>query len=130
MQGFVGKYKLIGVLTWINMFIAYSIERRTNVPITLDCDFSLLCEKEAFELSVLISQYPDIVELSWRQLEPCTLVQYLFKLAHSASQANAKLRIKDMDPKLAEARMLLLWSAKTTLANGLRLIGVEPLERM
>ncbi|CDH51717.1 arginyl-trna synthetase [Lichtheimia corymbifera JMRC:FSU:9682] len=106
------------------------IERRTGVPITSDCDFSLLNEKEAFELSVLISQYPDIVELSWRQLEPCTLVQYLFKLAHSASQANAKLRIKDMDPKLAEARMLLLWSAKTTLANGLRLIGVEPLERM
>ncbi|KAI7881691.1 putative arginine--tRNA ligase, cytoplasmic [Lichtheimia hyalospora FSU 10163] len=114
----------------IDMFITYRIERRTHVPITSGCDFSLLSEKEAFELSVLISQYPDIVELSWKQLEPCTLVQYLFKLAHSASQANAKLRIKDMDPKLAEARMLLLWSAKTTLANGLRLIGIEPLERM
>ncbi|KAI9320066.1 arginyl-tRNA synthetase [Dichotomocladium elegans] len=106
------------------------IERRTNVSITPECDFSLLKEKEALELAILISQFPDITQLAWKQLEPCTLVQYLFKLARSTSQVNTKLRIKGADPKLAEARMLLLWAARTTLANGLQLVGIKPLERM
>lgn len=100
------------------------------MPITPDCNVELLQEKEAFELALTISQYPDIVESSYNAMEPCTIVQYLFKLAHTTSQAIATLRVKDVDPELAKARMLLFWAAKTTLANGLELLGIRPLERM
>ena len=112
------------------MFLKNSIERKTNTQITTDCDFSLLKEKEAFELALAVSQFPDIVKSSYQSMEPCVVVQYLFKLAHVMSQANSALRIKDADPSLAEARMLLFWAARTTLANGLKLIGISPLERI
>ncbi|KAF7728304.1 Arginyl-tRNA synthetase [Apophysomyces ossiformis] len=106
------------------------IERKAGVRITDQCDFSLLKEKEAFELAHMLSLFPETVHSAYQSLEPCIIVYYLFKLAHLISQTNYTLRVKDMDPKLAEARMLLFWAAKTTLGNGLRLIGLIPLERM
>ncbi|KAG0168907.1 Arginyl-tRNA synthetase [Apophysomyces sp. BC1034] len=106
------------------------IERKAGIRITDECDFSLLREKEAFELVHMISLFPETVQSAYESLEPCIIVYYLFKLAHIISQTNYTLRVKGMDPKLAEARMLLFWAAKTTLGNGLQLIGIKPLERM
>jgi arginyl-tRNA synthetase len=63
-------------------------------------------------------------------MDPCILVQYLFKLAHTTSQANNSLKVKGADPQLAEARLLLFWAAKTTLGNGLKLLGIDPLSRI
>lgn len=63
-------------------------------------------------------------------MEPSLLVQYLFKLAHAIGQANSVLRVKGEDQSTAEARLLLFWAAKTTLGNGLKLVGINPLNRM
>jgi arginyl-tRNA synthetase len=90
----------------------------------------LLQEKEAFELALTISQFPDIIQSSCQAMDPCILVQYLFKLAHATGQANSTLRVKGADANTAEARLLLFWAAKTTLANGLKLVGIDPLSRM
>lgn len=112
------------------MLCYFRIERNSNVPIHLDANLSLLKEKEAFELALTISQFPDIVQSACQALEPCILVQYLFKLAHVTGQANNVLRVKGADPELAEARMLLFWASKTTLANGLDLLSIDPLNRI
>jgi arginyl-tRNA synthetase len=95
-----------------------------------DSDTALLKEKECMELAVMISQYPDAVKTAFETLEPCAIVQYLFGLSHAISSANNHLRVKDVRPDLAKARMSLFWAAKTTLANGMRLLGIRPLERM
>lgn len=106
------------------------IERKANTPVTTKCDYTLLQEDEAFELIQTISYFPDIVQSSFDTLEPSTLVNYLFKLSHALSTASHTLRVKDKDPDLAEARMLLFWAARTTLKNGLTLLGIRPLDRM
>lgn len=107
----------------------YRIERKAGIPINIHADISLLKEKEAFELALTISQLPDITKSSCQAMDPCILVQYLFKLAHITSQANNVLNVKGANPDLAEARLLLLWTAKTTLGNGLKLLGIDPLSR-
>lgn len=106
------------------------IERNANIPININADTSLLHEKEAFELALSISQFPDIVQSSCQTMDPCVLVQYLFKLSHVTGQANNTLRVKGADQDTAEARLLLFWAARTTLANGLKLVGIDPLNRM
>ncbi|GAB5591808.1 arginyl-tRNA synthetase [Umbelopsis nana] len=106
------------------------IERKAETPIVSDSDTALLKEKECMELAVVISQYPDAVKTAFETLEPCAIVQYLFGLSHAISTANNHLRVKDVRPDLAKARMSLFWAAKTTLANGMRLLGIRPLERM
>lgn len=112
------------------MAIWTSIERKSDTPIVADSDVSLLKEQDCIELAVIISHYPDMVKTAFDTLEPCTIVQYLFQLSHAISSANNHLRVKDVSPELAKARMSLFWAAKTTLANGMRLLGITPVERM
>ncbi|ORY95022.1 arginyl-tRNA synthetase [Syncephalastrum racemosum] len=109
---------------------ACGIERKAGVPLVPEIKAELLAEPEAFELAQLMAAFPELVDTSFQTLEPCTIVNYLYKLAHGISLASAKLRVKDMDPDTAQARLLLFWSAKTTLANGLNLLGIKPLEEM
>lgn len=109
------------------------IERNNaHVPINPNCNTNLLLQSnEAIDLILTISQYPDVLQQSCHAMDPCTLVQYLFKLAHSISQAATTLRVKDIpDLELAESRMFLFSTAKTTLANGLSILGIDPLERI
>ncbi|KAI9275844.1 arginyl-tRNA synthetase [Phascolomyces articulosus] len=106
------------------------IERKANTPLRADCDYALLKEQEAFDLVQQISLFPELVESSFKTLEPCTIVNYLFKLSHAISVANNRLRVKNMNPELAASRMMLFWAAKTTLSNGLSLLGLKPIERM
>ncbi|KAI8390100.1 hypothetical protein BD560DRAFT_379914 [Blakeslea trispora] len=107
-----------------------SIEDKTLVQVTPDCDFSILKEKEAVELVHSIAAFPDIVDTAFNTLEPSAIVNYLFKLSHATSQANHVLRVKDMDIETSKARMLLFWSARITLRNGLSLLGLQPIHRM
>lgn len=109
---------------------ACGIERKSGINITPNVDFSILKEKEAIELVQWIAQFPEVVESSFSTLEPCTLVNYLFKLSHATSAATRFLRVKDMEQDISEARMLLFWSARITLRNGLYLLGIKPIKEM
>jgi arginyl-tRNA synthetase len=94
----------------------------------------LLSEPEAFELANVISMYPEVTASTLQTLEPSFIVQYLFGLSHAISAANQVLQVKPAmdsgEQDLAESRRLLLWAARVTLGNGLRVLGLEPLERM
>lgn len=82
----------------------------------------------------MISMYPEITMSTLQTFEPSLIVNYLFKLSHAISSANQVLQVKTaMDAGengLAESRRLLFWAARVTLGNGMRVLGLEPLERM
>lgn len=109
---------------------ACGIERKSGIEISPNVDFSILKEKEAMDLVQSISQFPEIVESAFSSLEPSTLVNYLFKLSHATSSASKFLRVKDMEQDVSKARMLLFWSARITLRNGLYLLGIKPIKEM
>eukprot|EP01092_Planopodium_desertum_P011413 TRINITY_DN51840_c0_g1_i1.p1 TRINITY_DN51840_c0_g1~~TRINITY_DN51840_c0_g1_i1.p1 ORF type:complete len:192 (-),score=12.78 TRINITY_DN51840_c0_g1_i1:42-572(-) len=108
-----------------------SIIRKTSEVTKLrgDVDFSLLVEPEALNLAALIAQWPEIVQTAAKTSEPCAIVQYLLKLSHEISTAY-RLKVLGQEEKTAEARLLLFWSAKIVLHNGLLFLGLTPLNRM
>ncbi|KAF9291992.1 Arginyl-tRNA synthetase [Mortierella antarctica] len=110
------------------------IQEKSGTRLNKAANTDLLTELEAFELANMISMYPEITRSTLQTLEPSTIVNYLFALSHAISAANQVLQVKSVaeagDRDLAEARMLLLWAARTTLGNGMRVLGLEPLERM
>ncbi|KAG0023712.1 Arginyl-tRNA synthetase [Podila clonocystis] len=110
------------------------IQEKSGTRLNKAANTDLLTESEAFELANMISMYPEITRSTLQTLEPSTIVNYLFGLSHAISAANQVLQVKSVaeagDRDLAEARMLLLWAARTTLGNGMRVLGLEPLERM
>ena len=110
------------------------IEDRSGTRLNTQANTDLLTEPEAFELANMISTYPEITRSTLQTLEPYMIVNYLFGLSHAISAANQILQVKAVaesgQKELAEARLLLLWAARVTLANGIRVLGLEPLERM
>lgn len=92
-------------------------------------DLSLLTEKHAIELIRILSQYPDVVQNTLKTLEPTTVLTYLFRMTHVVSSSYDQLRIVGSERELMKARLALYTAARTVLYNGMRLLGLSPVER-
>jgi arginyl-tRNA synthetase len=92
-------------------------------------NLSLLTEVHAQDLIRVISQYPDVVQNTLKTLEPATILTYLFKMTHALSSSYDHLRIVGSARELMLARMALYDAARVVLNNGMRLLGLTPVER-
>jgi len=118
-----------------------SISRRAELTpeeISL-ADLSLLTENHAHELIRMIAQYPDTVQNTMKTLEPATILTYLFRMTHALSSSYNHLRIVGTDKvvakdgperELSKARMALYEAARVVLSNGMKLLGLTPVDRM
>jgi len=106
------------------------ILRKCGVELTGEVDTALLREPIAHQMVRHVERFPHVVAEAARLYEPSLISQYLLELARLLSASYNELRVKDEERRLAEARLLLLWSVKEVLANGLRLLGLSPLEKM
>jgi len=110
-----------------------SLEKKAlekGLQLTVTVNFELLTQREAHQVLNILSKYPSVVQNAMAQLEPCVLVNYLMDLSHSISLAHEKLRVITEDKEVAEARLLLFWAARQVLGNGLKIVGLTPLEKM
>ena len=90
-----------------------------------------LREKQAIALVYRIGLFEEALRDSYVQLEPSVLVHYLFDLCSDTSRAFAHLGVKDApDPQTARQRLALFAAAKSILAQGLKVLGVVPLDKM
>eukprot|EP00029_Vermamoeba_vermiformis_P006564 TRINITY_DN2607_c0_g1_i1.p1 TRINITY_DN2607_c0_g1~~TRINITY_DN2607_c0_g1_i1.p1 ORF type:complete len:590 (+),score=236.05 TRINITY_DN2607_c0_g1_i1:461-2230(+) len=124
-EGHTGPY-----LQYAHARLCSMEDKNKEVKIHGDVDFSILQEKEALNLAVQIARYPEVLHMCLKNLEPSTLVTYLFELSATISAAHQHLYVKGQEQKVAEARALLFWAARIVLHNGLVLMGLNPQERM
>ncbi|KAF9157817.1 Arginyl-tRNA synthetase [Actinomortierella ambigua] len=107
------------------------IERKANIPLDFNADVRLLQQHpEGVNLALAMAEWPEMLTKVEQAQDPYLLCSYLFALASEVGQANRVLRVKGMDPALAKARWLLFWAAKYRLGQGLRLCGLDLVERM
>jgi arginyl-tRNA synthetase len=108
-----------------------SITRRAELSAEgiASADLSLLTEPHAIKLIRVISQYPDVVQNTLKTLEPATILTYLFKMTHTLSSSYDHLRIVGSEKELMKARMALYDAARIVLNNGMKLLGLSPVER-
>jgi arginyl-tRNA synthetase len=107
-----------------------SMERKNDVKISDAINYQLLNDKEALDLMMKLARLPEVIKRTSEENEPCTLVTYLMDLCHSISAAHRVLWVMGREQDVAEARMLLFWAARKTLENGLKILGLSPLQRM
>lgn len=93
-------------------------------------DVSLLTEPKAREVILLLASYPDVVKAAFKSFEPATICTFAFRLSHVISSAWETLIVKGQPRDVALARLWLYVSAKDVLGNALRLLTLEPLDRM
>ena len=94
-------------------------------------DFSLLTEPHAVDLVRVIARYPDVIAQTMKTLEPTTVLTYLFRLTHQLSSSYDVLRVVDPPEgrEISRARAALYECARQVLENGMRVLGLDPVER-
>lgn len=97
-------------------------------------DFSELAETHAADLIRQLASWPDVFLNTVKTQEPSTVLTYLFKLGHAISSSYDHLQVVNIEngvPKSVNVPRLALYSAaRQVLNNGMRLLGLSPVERM
>uniref|UniRef100_A0A8C2ZA30 Probable arginine--tRNA ligase, mitochondrial n=1 Tax=Cyclopterus lumpus TaxID=8103 RepID=A0A8C2ZA30_CYCLU len=81
------------------------------------------------ELDVLCS-YDEVLYQSAQDLQPKHLVNFLLKLCHLIASAHRELPVKGSAQDVAQARLRLFSGACSVLANGMRILGITPVDQM
>ncbi|KAJ6665787.1 hypothetical protein lerEdw1_001259 [Lerista edwardsae] len=89
-----------------------------------------LQDPQALSLIQHLLRYDEILYQSSQDLQPKHIVSYLLTLSHLAAAAHKQLPVKGSVPKLAEARICLFQAARSVLANGMKLLGIMPVNKM
>ena len=108
-----------------------SISRKAGLlPVDLEAaDLSLLTEPHAVNLVRALASWPDVVQNTLKTQEPVTVLSYLFKMTHMLSSSYDVLKVIGSEPETMKARMALYEAARQTLHNGMRLLGLSPVQR-
>ncbi|CAN6618297.1 arginine--tRNA ligase, cytoplasmic [Trichomonascus vanleenenianus] len=93
-------------------------------------DVSKLTEPIAKEMIRCLVSYPDVLLMALRNMEPSTVVTYLFKLTHLVSSCYDVLWVAGQEKDVATARLALYSAARQVLHNGLTIVGLTPVDRM
>ncbi|KAG9527751.1 arginyl-tRNA synthetase, partial [Aureobasidium melanogenum] len=93
-------------------------------------DWSLLTEKHAVDVIRSLAQWPDTFVNTIKTQEPVTVLTYLFKMTHMLSSSYEQLNVMKAEPEVKKARAALYECARQVLYNGMRLLGLNPVERM
>lgn len=75
-------------------------------------------------------EFPEIVSLAARDLEPHKIAKYLYDLAREMNRYYEKTRVSDSPIAEKSARLDLLKKVAQTFENGLNILGIEVPEKM
>lgn len=106
------------------------LEYGRKARISAKFDSSLLKEAEEMDLERMLRQFPMMVSLSGKTLEPYVILQYLQDLATVFHSFYTKHRVVTGDPHLTKSRLVLVDCVRIVLASGLRLLGVSLPKKM
>uniref|UniRef100_A0A665WD83 Probable arginine--tRNA ligase, mitochondrial n=1 Tax=Echeneis naucrates TaxID=173247 RepID=A0A665WD83_ECHNA len=95
-----------------------------------DLLFSLLLEQTGITILQHLLRYDEVLYQSAQDLQPKHLVNFLLKLSHLIASAHRELPVKGSAPGVAQARLRLFSRAHSVLANGMRILGITPVDRM
>ncbi len=97
---------------------------------TAGYDPALLTHPTEIELLKSLEQFPEIMALTLKQLEPQDIANYLQVLAAHFHRFYVDCRVITDDNDLSAARVALIKVTKIVLANGLKVLGISAPERM
>ncbi|WP_320171576.1 arginine--tRNA ligase [Maridesulfovibrio sp.] len=110
--------------------IRKAAEQGINIPATDAAALSSLNNAEELALMKLMDQFADVAESAGRNMSPHVISFYLRDLAGALHRFYSMHHILSAEGEVVEARLVLLQAVATTLANGLKLLGVSAPERM
>ncbi|KAI1897407.1 hypothetical protein AGOR_G00082980 [Albula goreensis] len=93
-------------------------------------DPSLLQEQSSISILQHLLRYDEVLYRSLQDLQPKHLVNFLMTLCHLVATAHRTLPVKGSHQAQALARLRLFRGTCTVLANGMRILGITPVQMM
>ncbi|XP_038818941.1 probable arginine--tRNA ligase, mitochondrial [Salvelinus namaycush] len=93
-------------------------------------DPSLLLDQRSISILQHLLRYDEVLYQSVQDLQPKHLVNFLMTLSHLAASAHRELPVKGSHQAVAQARLRLFGGVCTVLANGMKILGIIPVEKM
>ena len=115
-------------------YVQYAAVRINNI-LRKEADFEIQDYKDydfTSEKGILLQllEFPEVVNLAARDLEPHKIAKYLYDLAREMNRYYEKTRVSDAPAAEKSARLELLKKVAQTFKNGLNLLGIEVPEKM
>lgn len=88
------------------------------------------CTDDASNLIFFLSRFPSIISDFYKSLEPCGLVKYLMFLCGMVNKLFKFYKVFGAEKEIGEARLAVFESARIVICNGMKLLGMIPLDRM
>ncbi|KAI3363682.1 hypothetical protein L3Q82_001306 [Scortum barcoo] len=107
-----------------------SLIRRNEGVEAATFDPSLLLEQTSINILQHLLRYDEVLYQSAQDLQPKHLVNFLLKLCHLIASAHRELPVKGSSQDVAQARIRLFSGACSVLANGMRILGITPVDKM
>lgn len=101
-----------------------------KLPSVEDVDISLMTTAQELELMKQLAQYTDEIRLAARDYDPSRINRYVTELAARFHRFYNNCRIKDAEPQLLNARLVLCDCTRSVIANALGIVGVSAPEKM
>jgi arginyl-tRNA synthetase len=92
-------------------------------------NLELLVESHAINIVRLIAQYPDTLQNTLKILEPTTILTYFFRLTHAVNSSYDILKVVGSEREVMKARLALYDAARVVIRNGMKLLGLTPVDR-
>ncbi|XP_047354972.1 probable arginine--tRNA ligase, mitochondrial isoform X5 [Vespa velutina] len=108
----------------------FNLEKNSGATLPTECYPSVLKEPIVDDLICIISNFENTVLRSYQDLEPSILVTYLFRLSHTINKALKILKVKGETADISDQRLLMFHVARNVLAQGMKLLGITPLQKM
>ena len=89
-----------------------------------------LDDAHAREILRTLARFPEVLEKASAQREPSVVSHYVLELARAFHASYKVLRVRGVEPELARARLRLFDAVQSVLGEGLRILGLDVLERM
>jgi len=105
-------------------------ESGISVPSAGDADLSLLNHDAEIDLIKKLAELPDLIAEAGASYEPHRLTRYAQDLAAVFHKFYTECRVVSEEKALTGARLVLVDSTRTVLANTLSLLGISAPERM
>ncbi len=107
-----------------------SILRKANLEVDDNVDYSILTDKEAFNVIKKLDGFKASVLGAHDKYEPFYITRYIVGLAQEFNRFYHECPIIVEDEEVKKARLLLTKAVNTVLKKGMELLGMESPERM
>ena len=104
--------------------------KETGLSLSDKPELSLLTDESEIDLIKKIEEYPEEIERAARDYAPQRIARYSYDLASAFHSFYNKCRIVGVEPKLAEARLVLVTVTAHVIRHSLGILGVSAPEQM